>query len=249
MPNSRRTASTVDAAEISRFAALAEEWWDESGPMRPLHAMNPLRLDYVKTRICRHFGLDAGARRPLDGLRVLDLGCGGGIVSEPLARLGADLVGVDAASDSIVIANRHGAGAGLAIDYRCTTAEALAEAGESFDVIVSMEVVEHVADLPVFLRATGDLLKAGGCIVLSTINRTQKSYILAIAVAEHLLRLLPPGTHDFNKFVRPGEMNRHLRAAGVTLQDVTGMTFSPLQREWRQSRDRSVNYLAFGTKD
>jgi 2-polyprenyl-6-hydroxyphenyl methylase/3-demethylubiquinone-9 3-methyltransferase len=248
MAKNSAAASTVDQAEIDRFSKLAQDWWDESGPMRPLHAMNPLRMSYIRQHLSDAFSLDSADLQPFKGLRILDLGCGGGIVSEPLSRLGADLVAIDAAEDSIEIARHHGADSGLAIDYRCTTAEALVDAGELFDAVISMEVLEHVADLSAFIDACGALLRPGGTIALSTINRTPKAYALGIALAEHVLHLLPIGTHDYEKFIKPGELNRYLRAADIDLTDVTGMTFSPLARDWRFSRDKAVNYLAFGKK-
>ncbi len=242
------TVDTVDRDEMARFAALARDWWDPRGPMRPLHEMNPERLRYIRRWLCNHFDLSTSATRPLDGLRILDLGCGGGVVSEPLARLGADLVAVDAQPDTIEIARRHAREAGLEIDFRCTTAEALTEQGAEFDAIVSMEVLEHVADLQGFVQTCGQLLRPGGAIVLSTLNRTAKSFLFGIAVAEHLLRLLPVGTHEFEKFVRPAELIRHARNAGLDMRDFTGLGYAPLDRRWRLSRDLSVNYLAYGVK-
>ncbi len=248
MTNSSTQTSTVDPEEIERFSALAANWWDEMGPMRPLHEMNPLRLDYIRQRFGDSFDLDQASVRPFEGLRILDLGCGGGIISEPLCRLGAGLVAIDAAEDSIEIARQHAHDAGLNIDYRCTTAEELVAEGEIFDAIVTMEVVEHVADLPAFIASCGKLLGANGAIALSTLNRTAKAYALAIGLGEHVLRLLPVGTHEFEKFVKPGELNRHLKIAGIDLNNVTGMVYRPLSREWRFSRDKAVNYLAFGQK-
>jgi len=241
-------AGTVDQTEIDRFSQLAQDWWDERGPMGPLHAMNPLRMSYIRQQFVDVFSLDSAELQPFKGLRMLDLGCGGGIISEPLARLGADLVAIDAAEDSIEIAKLHAADADLEIDYRCTTAEALVDAGELFDAVISMEVLEHVADISTFIGACGALLRPGGAIALSTINRTPKAYALGIALAEHVLHMLPVGTHDYEKFVKPGELNRHLRAVGINLTDVTGMIYSPLARDWRFSRDKAVNYLAFGQK-
>jgi 2-polyprenyl-6-hydroxyphenyl methylase / 3-demethylubiquinone-9 3-methyltransferase len=248
MAKNASEARTVDAEEIERFSKLAASWWDEAGPMRPLHDINPLRMEYIRDHLTAAFDLDCTVAEPFEGMRILDLGCGGGIISEPLSRLGAELVAIDAAEDSVEVARLHAQDAGLVIDYRCTTAEALVEAGEVFDAIVSMEVLEHVADVGAFLMECGKLLRPGGAIALSTLNRTPKAYALGIALAEHVLHLLPVGTHDYGKFVKPGELNRYLRAADVELTDVTGMVLHPIARDWRFSRDKAVNYLAFGKK-
>lgn len=241
-------SSSVDAAEVNRFAENAEDWWDRDGPYRPLHQLNPLRIAYVRDRFCDNFGRDAKAFDSLRGLRILDIGCGGGLLCEPLARLGAEVVGADAAEENVHIARHHAEAGGLKIDYVRATAEELAEWGEKFDAIVNMEVVEHVADAELFLGACADLLKPGGAMALATLNRTLKSYALAIVGAEYVLRWLPRGTHRWQRFLRPSELARHLRAAGLTVSDLTGVAFDPLDREWRLSRDLGVNYMAFAVK-
>ena len=240
--------ASVDPAEIDRFSALAETWWDADGPMRPLHRLNPVRLAYIRDKLCRQFERDGALLRPLEGLKIVDVGCGGGLLSEPLARLGADVVGIDAAAENIGVAQAHAEETGLAIDYRCTTAEALAADGARFDAVVSMEVVEHVADLGAFLTALAQLAKPDGAVLLSTLNRTPKAWALAIVGAEYVLRWLPRGTHDWRKFVKPAELVRKSRSAGIVLEDVTGMSLDLRSRDWRLSPDRDVNYLAYGRK-
>ena len=241
-------SSSVDAAEVDRFAANAEDWWDLEGPYRPLHQLNPLRLSYVRDRFCDNFGRDDKSFDSLRGLRILDIGCGGGLLCEPLARLGAEVVGADAAEENVNIARHHAEAGGLKIDYVRATAEELAEWGERFDAIVNMEVVEHVADAELFLGACADLLNPGGAMALATLNRTLKSYAFAIVGAEYVLRWLPRGTHRWRRFLRPSELARNLRAAGLTVSDLTGVAYDPLEREWRLSRDLGVNYMAFAVK-
>lgn len=236
--------TTVDAAEVAKFEAMAAEWWDPEGKFRPLHGMNPCRLDYICTQIAAEFGRDRDARLPFAGLRILDIGCGGGLLSEPMARLGADVVGADAAAGNIPVARVHAAQQGLEIDYRHTTAEALAEAGERFDVVLNMEVVEHVADPLAFLTACHDLLGPGGLMICSTLNRTARSFALAIVGAEWILRWLPKGTHDWKKFIRPDELQAMITAAGLDPVDRKGMVFDPIRQRWSLSpSDLSVNYV------
>lgn len=236
--------STVDAAEIAKFEAMAAEWWDPAGKFRPLHMLNPTRLDYITAQIAAEFDRDLAAAAPFAGLRVLDIGCGGGLLSEPMARLGATVVGVDAAARNIPVAQAHARQSGLTIDYRHTTAEALTEEGAAFDVVLNMEVVEHVADPPAYLRACHDLLVPGGLMVCSTLNRTAKSFAMAIVGAEYVMRWLPRGTHDWNKFITPDELYAMLRAAGLEPVDRKGMVFDPLGWRWSLSaRDLSVNYV------
>lgn len=235
---------TVDAAEVAKFEAMAAEWWDPAGKFRPLHMLNPCRLDYVVDQVAAEFGRDPKAPRPFEGLRILDIGCGGGLLAEPMARLGAHVVGVDAAPRNIPVARLHAEQSGLAIDYRVGTAEALAEAGEAFDVVLNMEVVEHVADPAAYLAACRALLKPGGLMIASTINRNPKSFILAIVGAEHVLRWLPRGTHDWRRFITPAELDALLRGAGLVPVDARGFVFDPLDWSWRLSdRDLSVNYV------
>ncbi|MEI4485319.1 bifunctional 2-polyprenyl-6-hydroxyphenol methylase/3-demethylubiquinol 3-O-methyltransferase UbiG [Frigidibacter sp. MR17.14] len=236
--------STVDPAEVAKFEAMAADWWNPHGKFKPLHLMNPCRLDYITTQIAGEFGRDLSAPAPFAGLRVLDIGCGGGLLSEPMARLGAEVVGADAAERNIPVARIHADQSGLAIDYRHTTAEALAAAGERFDVVLNMEVVEHVADPPSYLRACHDLLKPGGLMLCSTLNRNSKSFLMAIIGAEWVMRWLPKGTHDWQKFITPEELYGLLRGAGMEPVDRQGMVFNPVSWSWSLSeRDLSVNYV------
>ena len=242
-------SASVDAAEVARFDALARDWWDPEGPMRPLHRLNPVRLAFLRERLVEHFGLSADARKPLAGLSLVDVGCGAGLLSEPLARLGAQVTAIDVAAESIAVARTHAGESGLAIDYRRTTAEALAAEGGRFDALVSMEVVEHVADLGGFLAACASLVRPGGAAAFATLNRTAKAYVTAIVGAEYVLRWLPRGTHRWDRFVKPAELRRHLAAGGLRLTQTSGVSFDPLARDWRLSADRSVNYLAFAVRD
>ncbi len=237
-------ASTIDDSEIEKFQAMAAEWWDPEGKFKPLHMLNPCRLDYITSQIAAEFDRDLSAPKPFEGLRILDIGCGGGLLSEPMARLGADVVGADAAEGNIPVARVHAEEQGLDIDYRHTMAEALAEAGETFDVILNMEVVEHVADPLAFLTACHALLKPGGLMTCSTINRTPKSFAMAIVGAEYVMRWLPKGTHDWSKFITPEELYDLLRNAGFDPVDKKGFVFNPVSWSWSLSdRDLSVNYV------
>ena len=241
--------ASVDPAEIARFAAIAAEWWNPNGKFRPLHKLNPVRLAYVRAQAEARFGRDARDLAPLRGLRLLDIGCGGGLLSEPMARLGAEVVGVDAAENNVRIAALHATQSGLAIDYRCTTAEALVADGEMFDIVLGMEVVEHVADLDGFLTACADLLKPGGLMLLATLNRTLKAWALAVVGAEYVLGWLPRGTHDWSRFVRPSELARPLRRAGLRITDVSGVEYDVLADAWRLTRTTDVNYLVAAVRD
>lgn len=241
--------TTVDAGEIAKFEAMAAEWWDVNGKFKPLHMLNPCRLDYITTQIAAEFDRDLKTRDPFAGLRILDIGCGGGLLSEPMARLGATVVGADAAERNIPVAQVHAEQSGLEIDYRFTTAEAMAEAGERFDAILNMEVVEHVADPLAYLTACQQLLKPGGLMVCSTINRNPKSYLMAIIGAEHIMRWLPKGTHEWNKFITPDELFDLLKNAGLEPVDRTGFVFNPIAWSWSLSdRDLSVNYTTASVK-
>lgn len=241
--------TTVDPAEIEKFQAMAAEWWDENGKFKPLHMMNPCRLEYITTQIAGEFNRDLKSAEPFRGLRLLDIGCGGGLLSEPMARLGAEVVGADAAERNIPVAQVHAEQSGLTIDYRHTTAEALAEAGEQFDVVLNMEVVEHVASPIDYLIACRTLLKPGGLHICSTLNRNPKSFMMAIVGAEHVMRWLPKGTHEWNKFITPDELFDLLRNAGMTPVDRKGFVFNPITWSWRLSdRDLSVNYVTASTK-
>ena len=236
--------STLDRDEVARFANLAHEWWDANGPFKPLHRINPTRLTYIRDQLCRTFGRDKKAAASLAGLTVLDIGCGGGLVAEPLARLGATVTGIDPAAENIEAAKAHAKGARLDISYRAATAEELAAEGASFDAVLLLEVVEHVPDVPQFLKQVAPLVKPGGLMILSTINRTLKAYALVIIGAELILRWLPAGTHNWARFVTPDELRRALRDAGLAPTDVTGMVYNPLADEWRLTRDSDVNYFA-----
>lgn len=241
--------NTVDPSEIAKFEAMAAEWWDPHGKFKPLHMLNPCRLDYITQQIAGEFDRDLKAPKPFEGLRLLDIGCGGGLLSEPMARLGAEVVGADAAEGNLPVALIHAEQSGLEIDYRHTTAEAMAAAGEQFDVILNMEVVEHVADPLSFLTAAQDLLKPGGLQVCSTINRNPKSYAMAIFGAEVVMRWLPRGTHEWNKFITPDELFDLLRQAGLEPVDRKGFVFNPILWSWSISdRDLSVNYVTASVK-
>ena len=236
--------STVDEGEIAKFQAMAAEWWDPNGKFKPLHMLNPCRLDYITQQIAAEFDRDLSGPSPFEGLRILDIGCGGGLLSEPMARLGADVVGADAAARNIPVAQVHADEQGLNIDYRHTTAEDLAAAGEQFDAVLNMEVVEHVADPLAYLTACHDLLKPGGLMTCSTINRNPKSYLMAILGAEHVMRWLPKGTHEWSKFITPDELYDLLRKAGLDPVDRKGFVFNPIAWSWSLSdRDLSVNYV------
>jgi 2-polyprenyl-6-hydroxyphenyl methylase/3-demethylubiquinone-9 3-methyltransferase len=238
----------VDPAEIERFQRLAKAWWDPTGKFRPLHQIGPARLTFIRDELVRHFARDVAGLRPLTGLRILDVGCGGGLVSEPLARLGAEVTGIDPGERNIAIAQGHAAPQGLAIDYRVATVEQLVAAGESFDAVVSLEVVEHVPDVGVFVKACAGLVRPGGMLILSTINRNLKSYALAIVAAEYVLGWLPRGTHQWDRFIKPDELGRHVVDAGLAAPTFRGFVYDPLRDRWSLSDDTAVNYLAAAAK-
>lgn len=241
--------STVDPSEVAKFEAMAAEWWDPTGKFKPLHMLNPCRLDYITTQIAAEFDRDLTQPLPFKGLRLLDIGCGGGLLSEPMARLGATVVGADAAPRNIPVARVHAEQSGLSIDYRNTTAEDLAAAGEQFDVVLNMEVVEHVADPLAYLTACQTLLKTGGLMICSTLNRNPKSFMMAIVGAEWVMRWLPKGTHDWQKFITPDELYDLIRRAGLDPVDRKGMVFNPVTWQWSlSSRDLSVNYVTASIK-
>ena len=242
-------SSTVDPAEVAKFEAMAAEWWNPNGKFKPLHLMNPCRLDYITSQIASEFDRDLTAPLPFAGLRLLDIGCGGGLLSEPMARLGAEVVGADPATRNIPVAQLHAEQSGLTIDYRLTTAEALASAGEQFDVVLNMEVVEHVPDPQSYLTACQTLLKPGGLMICSTLNRNAKSFGMAIIGAEWVMRWLPKGTHDWKKFITPDELAGFIRQAGLDQVDRKGMVFNPVAWSWSlSSRDLSVNYVTASVK-
>ena len=241
--------NTVDPAEVAKFEAMAAEWWDAKGKFKPLHMLNPCRLDYITRQIAAEFNRDLSQDKPFEGLRILDIGCGGGLLSEPMARLGATVVGADAAERNIPVARVHAEQSGLTIDYRHTTAEAIAEAGEQFDAVLNMEVVEHVADPQEFLTVCQTLVKPGGIMICSTLNRNAKSFAAAIIGAEYVMRWLPKGTHEWNKFITPDELFSMLEKGGLSPVDRKGFVFNPITWNWSISdRDLSVNYVTTSQK-
>ena len=235
--------STIDAAEVERFSALAAEWWNPNGKFRPLHKFNPVRLAYIRDQVSARFGRDPRAARPFEGLRFLDIGCGGGLLSEPVARMGATVVGADPSEKNIGIASTHAKASGVSVDYRPVTAEQLAEAGETFDIVLNMEVVEHVDDVEFFMSTCSRMVSPGGMMFVATINRTMKAAALAIFAAENILRWLPRGTHQYEKLVRPEELEAPMTASGLEIIDRTGVFFNPLANQWNLSKDMDVNYM------
>lgn len=243
------SATTVDDADVARFSRIAAEWWSPTGKFKPLHKFNPVRLGYIKSRLSAHFNRDPNDTKAFKGLRVLDIGCGGGLLSEPMARLGADVLGADASATNIEVAKLHAASVGLTIDYRATTAEALADAGETFDIVLAMEIVEHVADVDLFIASCARMVKPGGVLLMATINRTPKAYALAIVGAEYVLRWLPRGTHQWSKFVTPTEMTTAMTANGLSVADKTGVSYNPLTDQWSLSpKDLDVNYMVLAAR-
>lgn len=236
--------STVDPVEIEKFAAMAEAWWDPTGKFRPLHRLNPVRVQFIRDRACAHFGRDPLAPEPLSGLSLVDIGCGGGLLTEPMARLGATATGIDATQRNIEIARAHALQSGAGITYLPCAAEDLVAAGQRFDIVLAMEIVEHVADVDAFLCALAGVMKPGGLLFLATMSRTAKSYALAIIGAEYILRWLPRGTHDWSRFVRPSELAKGLRRHGLGIAELTGVSYNPLKDNFRLSRDLDVNYMA-----
>ena len=245
----RPLGASVDAEEIAKFAAMAEEWWDPDGKFKPLHKFNPVRIAFIRDRICTHFERDPLSPNPLEGLRILDIGCGGGLLCEPMARLGAAVTGIDATERSVHVAAAHAQQMGLEIDYRFTSVEDLADKEESFDVVLNMEVVEHVADPAAFLQASASLVSSGGLMFMATLNRTPKAFALAIVGAEYVLGWLPRGTHDWRKFVKPSEAAAALRKAGMEFSELTGVAFNPLRDQWSLApRDLAVNYMGMAKR-
>ncbi len=240
--------TTIDQFEVDRFSAMAAEWWSPTGKFRPLHKFNPVRLGYIREKICQQFDRDSKAHNALEGLRVLDIGCGGGLLSEPVARMGAAVVGADASEVNIEVAKIHAAQSGVEVDYRATAAEALAEAGETFDVVVNMEVVEHVADVELFINTCCSMVRPGGLMFIATINRTFKAQALAIFMAENVLRWLPKGTHTYEKLVKPAELEQPITASGMTIVDRTGVFYNPVSDRWNFSNDMDVNYMMLAAR-
>lgn len=241
-------ATTIDDAEVARFSAIAAEWWSPTGKFRPLHKFNPVRLAYIKERVCQHFNIDPSKPKPFEGLRILDIGCGGGLLCEPMARLGAEIVGADASETNIEVAKIHAEQTNVTVDYRATTSEDLAAAGEKFDIILNMEVVEHVADVDLFMASCCEMVKPGGLMFMATINRTAKARMLAIFMAEKVLRWLPVGTHEFEKLVKPDELEAAFTKGGLSLLDESGVTYNPILDRWSKSKDMDVNYMVLATK-
>jgi 2-polyprenyl-6-hydroxyphenyl methylase/3-demethylubiquinone-9 3-methyltransferase len=244
-----RRAGSIDTAEVERFARLGADWWAPRGPMVALHKLNPVRLAYIRDRACEQFGRESDKLGCLRGLRMLDIGCGGGILSEPLARLGAEVVGADPADENIEIACAHAVDSGVTVDYRAVTAEALAEAGERFDVVLAMEVVEHVAEVAPFVAACASMVRPGGLMIAATLNRTLKSFALAIVGAEYVLRWVPRGTHRWDKFVTPQELERAAENAGLRVIGERGVIYNPLADRWQLSSDMDVNYMLAAARD
>jgi len=240
--------SAIDPAEVEKFDAIAAEWWNPDGKFRPLHKFNPVRLSYIRDVAVDHFGRDGRVGRAFAGLRVLDIGCGGGLLSEPMARLGADVVGIDPSATNIEVARLHAAESNLQIDYRATTAEELAETGQKFDIVLAMEVVEHVPDVSGFLAAAAGLTLPGGILFVATINRTARAFALAIVGAEYVLRWLPRGTHDYERLVRPSELEAGFNEAGLSVLERTGLRYNPLTDRWSRTDDLAVNYIMVAEK-
>jgi 2-polyprenyl-6-hydroxyphenyl methylase/3-demethylubiquinone-9 3-methyltransferase len=247
--HSSDTPRTLDPVEVARFSEIADAWWDPEGKFRPLHQLGPARLGFIRSQLVKHLGLSAEGLRPLAAIRVLDIGCGGGLIAEPIARLGATVTGIDPAEENIRVAEAHSRPQGLAIDYRVAQVEDLKRAGETFDAVLCLEVVEHVPDVGRFLQCCAALVRPGGVMILSTINRTVKAYALAIIGAEYVLRWLPAGTHQWERFVTPEELERHLAAAGLAMRDVAGLVYNPLIDRWTLGQDTGVNYLAAATRE
>jgi 2-polyprenyl-6-hydroxyphenyl methylase/3-demethylubiquinone-9 3-methyltransferase len=241
--------SSIDPAEVERFSRIAAEWWDPKGKFAPLHKFNPTRLTFIRDQALHRFARDPRARRPFEGLRLLDIGCGGGLLSEPMSRLGFTVVGVDASERNIGTASTHAAEQGVAVDYRCSTAEALLAAGETFDVILNMEVIEHVADPSQFLRDCAAMIRPGGLMIVATLNRTLKAFALAKVGAEYVLRWLPAGTHNWSKFLKPDELRGFLTDKAVAVDGPFGVVFDPLSGRWSQSHDADVNYMMTVARD
>lgn len=235
--------TTIDQDEVARFSAMAAEWWSPNGKFRPLHKFNPVRLTYIRDHVAAHFGRDPRSDKPLAGLRLLDIGCGGGLLSEPMARMGAEVLGADASRTNVEVATIHAEQSGVDVSYEAVTSEELAARGERFDIVLNMEVVEHVSDVDLFLTSCAEMVKPGGLMFVATINRTMKARALAIIGAEYVLRWLPRGTHQYEKLVRPEEIETPLNASGMHVIDRTGVFYNPLQDQWNLSRDMDVNYM------
>jgi len=240
--------SSALADEVAKFAALADQWWDPAGPFRPLHKFNPARIRYVRDRLAAHFGREALSSQPFAGLNLIDIGCGGGLISEPMARLGFSVTGVDAAEENIGVARMHAERSGLPIAYECALVEDIVQRPKRYDVVLALEIVEHVADPQAFLKTAAELVAPGGALIAATLNRTLKSLALAKFGAEYVLRWVPAGTHDWRMFVRPSELTRGLRSGGLLVNDLTGMSYDLLTDSWRASKDLDINYLVMAQR-
>lgn len=245
---SEMSDATVDEAEVAKFTAMADEWWDPAGKFAPLHKFNPVRLAFIRDTVASHFRRDAKSLKPFEGLTLLDIGCGGGLLTEPMARLGFAVSGVDPSPKNVGTAKAHAVASGLDIDYRASAAEILVSEGATFDIVLNMEVVEHVADLRAYLRACAKLVRPGGLMIVATLNKTVKSLALAKIGAEYVLRWLPPGTHDWNRFVAPADLRRMLEESGLNPLRTQGVEFNPLAWEWRLSSDVDVNYMVVASR-
>jgi len=250
MTTAKPYQSTVNPDEVAKFSAMADSWWDENGPFKPLHSLTPLRVKFIKDQIDEHWQSQSlsAQQKPLEGIRILDIGCGGGLLSEPLARMGAQVVGADASAKNIAIAKIHSENTGLSIDYRNVTAEELVISEPAFDVVCALEIIEHVADVPAFVKSCSQLIKPGGLIMVSTLNRTAASFLMAIVGAEYVMRWLPRGTHDWKSFLRPSEVADMLSENGLKLKIVQGMHFTPWTGEWSLSDKTPVNYILCAEK-
>lgn len=247
-PSDQQATATLDPAEVERFKRMAPDWWNPDGKFRPLHKIGPARIQYLRDEICRRFGRDARADRPLAGLSLIDIGCGGGLVSEPLAKLGAKVTGIDPGAANIEVARDHAGRQGVEVDYRTCLIEDVAAGGETFDVVACLEVVEHVPDVGTFLQTVARTVRPGGLLICSTINRNLKSFALAIVGAEYVLGWLPRSTHDWNRFVTPEELAAHLKPCGLEAPESTGLVYNPLIDRWDLSADTGVNYFAAASK-
>jgi 2-polyprenyl-6-hydroxyphenyl methylase/3-demethylubiquinone-9 3-methyltransferase len=240
----RSGSGSIDPAEIAKFEAMADAWWDPTGKFKPLHRLNPVRVRFIRDRLSARLGRDPEEPQPLRGLSILDIGCGGGLLAEPLARLGAEVTGIDAAERNVAIARRHAEAVGVRVTYLPCSAEDLAAQGAQFDAVLAMEIVEHVADLDAFFKAAAGMLKPSGTIVVATLNRTAKSFAFAIVGAEYVLRWLPRGTHDWRRFMRPSELARALRSHGLDMEELAGVSYNPIGDSFAISRDCGVYYMA-----
>ena len=248
MPNhlehAQTAPSSIDEKEVKQFSDIASEWWNPDGKFKPLHQLNPVRLSSIRDQLCAHFDRDPKSPEPLKGLSILDIGCGGGLVTEPLSRMGATVTGVDASPENIAVASKHATGQGLDIEYLATTAEDLAAIERQFDAVIALEIVEHVGNLDLFMEACCAMIKQNGCHILSTLNRTPKSFLMGIVAAEYILRWVPKGTHSWQKFLRPSELNRYLQQNGCQINDITGLIYNPIKRQFElNAEDLDVNYI------